>query len=64
MNEPRIIIGTTLLTTAQAMTVRVAVANFQMELQDPEIRKEIGVIADAYEARLNEIILLMERASR
>jgi hypothetical protein len=57
--EPTITINGTTLTNAQAMAVRVAVSNFQMECAEPEFREGIGEIADAYQARLGEVVRLM-----
>lgn len=54
--EPYIQIGNYVLTEAQAMAVRVAVTNFHSETADPEFKAELGPIADAYHARLGEVL--------
>lgn len=60
MSEPRIQIGSHVLTDAQAMAVRVAVTNFQMETAaSSEFAAELGPIAPAYHARLTEVLRLM-----
>jgi hypothetical protein len=59
LGEPRIQIGDYVLTEAQAMAVRVAVSNFHMETADAEYKNELGPIADAYHARLGEVLAVM-----
>jgi hypothetical protein len=54
--EPEITINGHPLTVGQAMTVRVAVSSFSMQLQDPAFREALGPIAGAYSDRLSEII--------
>jgi hypothetical protein len=54
--EPEITINGHLLTVGQAMTVRVAVASFSMQLQDSTFRVALGPIAGPYSDRLSEII--------
>lgn len=61
MNEPDIIVNGVRLTVGQAMTVRVALGNFVMDLQanglgDDEHGK---VMKYAYVARANEIFKMM-----
>lgn len=60
-SEAKIQIGDCVLTEAQSITVRVAVTNFLMELDDSEFREGLGPIADAYAARLKEILKIMVR---
>lgn len=59
MTEPKIQIYGHDLTAAQAMAVRVAVMSFQMECSSEEGRNDLGPIADAYNARLTEVLKLM-----
>lgn len=60
MTEPKIQIGNCVLTEAQAMAVRVAVSDFQMQVSE-EGKRDLGPIADAYNARLSEVIKIMLR---
>lgn len=53
MNEPSITINGTQLTAAQAMTVRVAIQIFAMDLMQPD--NEIGEIGPLYLQRIGEI---------
>jgi hypothetical protein len=64
MIEPKIQIGDHVLTHAQAMALRVAVASFQMECTSDEGKSDLGPIADAYAARLEEIIAIIMRETR
>lgn len=59
MDEPYIQIEEHVLTTAQAMAVRVAITTFHMETADPEFKAALGPIADAYHARLGEVLKVM-----
>lgn len=59
MSEPRIHIGDRVLTNAQAMAVRVAVSTFHIEVVSEESRDALGPIADAYHARLGEVLTIM-----
>jgi hypothetical protein len=59
MSEPRIQIGDRVLTNAQAMALRVAVTTFHIETGSEEARQEIGPIADAYHARLGEVLTIL-----
>ncbi len=52
MDEPRIIINGIELGTGQAMTIRVAIENFAMDLQG---ESEYGAIGLAYLERISEI---------
>lgn len=61
--EPSIVINGVLLTIAQAMTVRVAIGNFLIELSDPEFKRDLGVIGDLYSARLSEISRIMHEGT-
>jgi hypothetical protein len=56
MSEPIITINGHVLNSAQAMTVRVALSGFSMELADPDWFKELGPIAPLYLARLTEVM--------
>lgn len=57
-NEPSIVVNGVPLTTSQAMAVRVAVTIYHMETRYN--REDIGEqLADAYNARLYEVLLLM-----
>lgn len=51
------------LTNAQSETIRVAVASWLTELDDPAEREALGPIADAYRARLSEIQDLIFRGT-
>lgn len=65
MLEPKMQIGDHVLTEAQAMAVRVAVTGFQMECtEDEEFRKNLGPIADAYAARLSEVLKIILSEAR
>lgn len=57
--EPYIQIGEHVLTEAQAMAVRVAVTSFHTETGAEGSREELGPIADAYHARLGEVLTIM-----
>lgn len=57
--EPRITINGVELTDAQAMTVRVAIGNFRIELNDPDFARALGTVGDVYKARAAEIERVM-----
>lgn len=57
--EPYIIINGKVLNTAQAMTVRVAIGNFILDLNDKEYYTDLGEIAPLYKLRLNEIMKIL-----
>jgi hypothetical protein len=57
--EPAITINGVALDTAQSMTVRVAVMNMEMELQEPDHMAALGQVGTLYQARLREVIHLM-----
>ncbi len=60
MAEAYIQIGDHVLTSAQAMAVRVAITNFHMEVsEDDEIRAGLGPIADGYRDRLSEVLTII-----
>lgn len=59
--EPRITINGTPLTEAQAMTVRVGLAMFAMDLEDPELMAGLGEIGPLYQERLREVVRIMLR---
>lgn len=62
MTEPTIIIGNKMLSPGQAMTVRVALNNFLIDLREPDALgdDEHGrAMTLAYNARIGEIFLLM-----
>jgi hypothetical protein len=51
--EPDILVNGRALTFAECMAVRVAIGNFRLALNDPEMRQGIGVpLADNYDAHL------------
>ena len=56
--EPEITIRGIRLTEAQAMTLRVALENFRMELAG-EFGNELGPIREPYSERAREVSLLM-----
>jgi len=61
-SEPVITINGVQLNTAQAMTVRVAITNFTLELRAPDALgdDETGVaIRNGYRARLSEVLDLI-----
>jgi hypothetical protein len=64
MNEPSIRIGDHVLTEAQSMAVRVAVTSFHAETAAEGCREQLGPIADAYHARLGEVLNIMLTAPR
>jgi hypothetical protein len=57
--EADIIINGTLLTQAQAMSVRVAVTSFRFELAEPELAEGLGEIGKLYDERLIEVEQLL-----
>ena len=59
MAEAKITIGNVELNHAQSMALRVAVCSMLTELQDPKQRRELGNIAELYEARLGEVQALI-----
>ena len=61
MSEPHIIINGQPLTIAQAMTVRVAIGEFLLTLQDEDFLRDLGPIGPHYKERLIEIAKLMVR---
>lgn len=63
MTEPRIQIGSRVLTDAQAMAVRVAITGFHAETDAEGCREALGPIADAYHARLGEVLTMLLAAS-
>lgn len=60
--EPDIIINGVKLDFAQAMSVRVAVSSFRINLSDPEHREALGLIGDSYDKRLAEVERIMLRS--
>ena len=56
--EPKVQIGDYVLSEAQAMAVRVAVTTFHIETGTEESREGLGPIADAYHARLGEVLTI------
>lgn len=59
MTEPDVVINGIRLNTAQSMALRVAVSGQVMLLDDPKYRAGLGIIADAYQARFQEIEKIM-----
>jgi hypothetical protein len=58
--EPYIQIGDHVLTEAQASAVRCAIAHLHSEIaEDSEFKAALGPIADAYCARLNEVLAII-----
>lgn len=57
--EPSITINGRQLTDAQASTMRVAIANFLVELSDPKFMLALGEIGPLYRARAGEVQALM-----
>ena len=53
--EAKIVIGGTELNNAQSMSVRVAVSSMLTELNDEGYRRELGSIAELYQANLGEV---------
>ena len=59
MTEPRITIDGIVLTTGQAMTVRVALASFTLDVKVGRLGSDEHGVAAAYKARLEEILKLL-----
>lgn len=59
MTEPSITINGVQLTPGQAMTVRVAIEMFAMQIAEPDF--EIGPIGSLYQASIAEIRKVMYR---
>jgi hypothetical protein len=57
--EPLITVNGIMLSVGQAMTLRVALSNFLMDLHDPEIAEGMGHTGLHYRDRANEIIRIM-----
>jgi hypothetical protein len=57
--EPHIIINGHELSEAQAMTVRVALTLFGMELENDQFRDDLGGMGRLYQMRQREIVALM-----
>lgn len=57
--EPRITVNGSPLTEAQAMTLRVALSGFLMDLEDPEFVAALGNIGPLYQDRAREVQALM-----
>lgn len=62
--EATIVISGILMSDAQSMAIRVAVANFLMELSDEKFCEQLGPIADGYRARLSEVQEAIFRSAR
>jgi hypothetical protein len=60
MIEPHITINGHALSEGQAMTVRVAITLFQLELENDQFRDDLGMMGRLYQARVREIMTLME----
>lgn len=63
-DELRIQIGDHVLSLGQAMSVRVAITNFHMEVASPEMKTALGAIADGYHARLSEVLKIILAQTR
>jgi hypothetical protein len=60
--EPDITINATILTFAEAMTLRVAISNMRVWLGDPEVRRQVGrQLCDNYDANAASIERLLFR---
>lgn len=57
--EPIITINGVTLTEGEAMTVRVMLTNAASELENPSADDALGPIANAYRARLRDILALL-----
>jgi hypothetical protein len=57
--EPHIIIQGASLTNAQAMTLRVALGHFMIDLGNDDFRRDLGEIGPLYRERACEIAALM-----
>ena len=57
--EPHIQINGRTLTEAQAMAVRIAITEYRTELTEPSAKSALGQIADAYHARLSEVLSII-----
>jgi hypothetical protein len=57
--EPHIIINGHELNEAQAMTVRVALSLFAIELENNKFRDDLGAMGRLYQMRQREIMALM-----
>ena len=57
--EPTITINGTTLSIGQAMTMRVAINNFLMDLQEDDFMQTLGEIGPLYRDRVHEIVKLM-----
>lgn len=58
--EPFMEVNGFALTYAQSMAVRVAVIDLYTQVRDPEFAEELGPIAQGYEARLLEVLKIMQ----
>lgn len=63
-DEPDISINGTRLSEGQALSVRVAVEMFLIELSDPGFHEGLGPVANGYQARLLEARALMFKSVR
>jgi hypothetical protein len=59
MREAKVTVNGIELTSAQVSALRGAVTGFRIELSDPEYRRRLGPIAEAYDARLAEVESLL-----
>ncbi len=57
--EAQVTIGGVELTFAQSMALRVAVGSMLLDLNDKKYRRDLGDVAEFYQARLGEIEKLM-----
>jgi len=62
--EPYIQIGDHVLTSAQAMAVRVAISDLYMQVSDEDYAKELGPIAEAYRMRLGEVLTVISNLDK
>ncbi len=61
MSEPNIIINGQQVTSAMSMTIRVAIENFAVDLDDGRMHSKIG---EAYKERIQEIRTLMHKPEK
>lgn len=59
--EPKTQIGDHVLSEGQTMALRVAANTFLEQLSDETFREDLGPIADAYQARLREVLLIFSQ---
>lgn len=58
-NESTVVVDGKRLTPAQVATLRVAVTNFLLELEDPAYVRALGAVGPHYKARAGEVVRLL-----